>query len=155
MVTDYIYLSDVSNHGWLGYINYITDDPDWPIVYWRNNPWDFVPVEENQLQLENGNYEMLLTQKWNEIFYLDSAYLMVVDHPSDVNVFSTMVEQYLDPEYMGKIYSVSKNPLRPVSAINEIGENVLHQISKIDGYFYSGNQWIDTALLGMIFLGIV
>ena len=136
--TDYIYLTDVSNHGWLGYINYITDNPDWPIVYWRNNPWDFVPVEENQLQLKNGNYDMLLTQKWNEIFYLDSAHMVVVDHSSDVNVFSTMVEQYLDPDYMGKIYTVSKNPLHPISAINERGENVLPKISEIDDSFTPG-----------------
>ena len=136
--TDYVYLTDVSNHGWLGYINYITDNPDWPIVYWRNNPWDFVPVGENQLQLNNGYYNMLLTQKWNEIFYLDSAYMVVVDHSSDVNVFSTMVEQYLDPDYMGKIYSVSKNPLHPISAINERGENVLPIISEIDDSFTPG-----------------
>ena len=136
--TDYIYLTDVSNHGWLGYINYITDNPDWPIVYWRNNPWDFVPVKENQLQLKNGNYDMLLTQKWNEIFYLDSAHMVVVDHSSDVNVFSTMVEQYLDPDYMGKIYTVSKNPLHPISAINERGENVLPKISEIDDSFTPG-----------------
>ena len=136
--TNYIYLTDVSNHGWLGYINYITDNPDWPIVYWRNNPWDFVLVEENQLHLKNGNYDMLLTQKWNEIFYLDSAHLVVVDHSSDVNVFSTMVEQYLDPEYMGKIYTVPKNPLHPISAINERGENVLPKISEIDDSFTPG-----------------
>lgn len=136
--SDFIYLADVSNHGWLGYINYITDDPEWPIVYWRNNPWDYIPIEENQLTLRNGYYEMALTQKWNEIFYLDSTYLMVVDHPLDVNVYSTMVEQYLDPEYMGKIYTVSKNPLQPVSAVNENGEDMLNQISEIDNDFTLG-----------------
>ena len=143
--TDYVYLTDVSNHGWLGYINYITDNPDWPIVYWRNNPWDFVPVGENQLQLNNGYYNMLLTQKWNEIFYLDSAYMVFVDHSSDVNVFSTMVEQYLDPDYMGKIYSVSKNPLHPISAINERGENVLPIISEIDDSFTPGINGLTSA----------
>ncbi len=29
---------------------------------------------------------------------------MVVDHPADTNVYSTMVEQYLDPAYMGKFH---------------------------------------------------
>jgi hypothetical protein len=38
--TDYVYVSEVSNHGWLGYLNYISDAPEWPIVYYRNNPWD-------------------------------------------------------------------------------------------------------------------
>jgi hypothetical protein len=143
--SDFIYLTDVSNHGWLGYINYITDNPDWPIVYWRNNPWDYVPVDANQLQLRNGNYEMVLTQKWNEIFYLDSTYMVVIDHPSDVNVYSTMVEQYLDPDFMGKIYTVLKNPLQPVSAVNEKGENMLPQILEKDGYFTTGINGLQSA----------
>ena len=62
-----------------------------------------------------------------------------------------MVEQYIDPNYMGQIYTVSKNPLKPVSATNEIvtvfnGKvvneynkvDVLAAISKIDGVFTTG-----------------
>jgi hypothetical protein len=142
--TDYVYVADVSNHGWLGYINYVTDDPDWPIVYWRNNPWDYIPLDKTQLQQRNGYYDMTLTQRWNEIFYLDTAYLVVVDHPSDVDVYSTMVEQYLDPAYMGKIYTVSKNPSSPISAVNEKGENVLLQILEIDDVFTPGINGIQS-----------
>ena len=142
--TSYVYVSEVSNHGWLGYINYVTGDPDWPIVYWRNNPWDYIPLDKTQLQPRNGYYDMTLIQRWNEIFYLDVAYMLVVDHPSDVNVYSTMVEQYLDPAYMGKIYTVSKNPLKPISAFNEKGENVLPQIWEIDDVFTPGINGIQS-----------
>ena len=139
--TSLVYVAEISNHGWLGYMNYITDDPEWPIVYWRNNPWDYLKLDKNQLQLVNGTYyEMVLSQRWNEIFYLDAAYLVVVDHPSDVDVYSTGVEQYLDPEYMGKIYTVGKNPLAPVSAFNEKGEDVLSQILYMDGVFTPGSN---------------
>ena len=140
--TEYEYVSDPSNHGWLGYINYINDDGS--ITYYRNNPWDFIPLNSSHLQATNGNYNFTLVQRWNEIFYLDQAYLVAVDHPANVNVYSTMVEQYLDPNYMGKIYTVSKNPLIPVSAINQNGENVLPQISKIDGNFTSGTNGIQS-----------
>lgn len=137
--TSYVYVAEISNHGWLGYMNYITNDPDWPIVYWRNNPWDYLKLDKNQLQLVNGSYyEMVLSQRWNEIFYLDTAYLVVVDHPADVDVYSTGVEQYLDSEYMGKIYTVSKAPLAPVSAFNEKGEDVLSKILHMDGVFTPG-----------------
>ena len=136
--TDYVYVAEVSNHGWLGYINYVTNDPDWPIAYWRNHPWDYVRLGSSQLQPENGYYNMTLTQKWNEIFYLDTAYMVVVDHPTDVNVYSTLVEQYLDPEYMGKIYTVCKTPSTPVSAFNEKGENVLSKIRVADNVFTPG-----------------
>ena len=147
----YDYITEVSNHGWLGYINYVTGDPEWPIVYWRNNPWDYIPLGNMQLQprADTSNdysdyYDIKLTQRWNEIFYLDSAYLMVVDHPSDVNVYSTMVEEYLNPEYMGKIYAVSKNLLIPISAVNEKGENFLPQISTMDGVFTPGVHGIQS-----------
>ena len=140
--TGYEYVSDISNHGWLGYINYINDDGS--ITYYRNNPWDYIPLNSGQLQSTNGNYNLTLVQQWNEIFYLDQAYMMVVDHPANVDVYSTMVEQYLDPNYMGKIYTVSNTPLRPVSAINQNGESVLPQISKIDDVYTSGTNGIQS-----------
>jgi hypothetical protein len=131
--TGYVYVSEVSNHGWLGYINYknSSNGEEVPFTFYKNNPWDYIPLNGNQLALNENAYSLKLTQRWNEIFYLDQAYLMVVDHPADVNVYSTMVEQYLDPNYMGQIYTVSKNPLTPVS-------DVLPQISKIDGVFTPG-----------------
>ena len=134
--TSYVYVAEVSNHGWLGYINYISGDGS--IVFYRNDPWDYIPLDKSQLQPDNGYYNMTLIQRWDEIFYLDSAHMLVVDHPSDVNVYSTMVEQYLDPDYVGQIYTVSKNPLTPISVVNENGEDTLPQISKIDGVFTTG-----------------
>jgi hypothetical protein len=134
--TAYVYVAEVSNHGWLGYINYINEDGT--IIFYRNDPWDYIPLNKTQLQPNDGYYNLNLTQRWDEIFYLDSAYMLAVDHPSDVDVYSTMVEEYLDPNYMGKIYTVSKNPLVPISAINEKDEDVLPLIAKIDDLFTPG-----------------
>jgi len=118
-----IYVGDISNHGWLGYIDCINEDGS--ITYFRNHPWDFVPLNGSQLQATNGNYNLTLIQRWNEVFYVDQTYMMVVDHAPNVDVYSTMVEQYLDPNYMGKIYTVSKNSSIPVSATSQNGDNVL------------------------------
>jgi hypothetical protein len=134
--TNYIYVSEVSNHGWLGYIKNINEDGS--VDFWRNNPWDYIPLDKNELKPTNGYYNLTLIQRWDEIFYLDAAYMLVVDHPADVNVYSTMVEEYLDPNYMGQIYTASKNPLQPISAVNENGEDVLWQILTKDGVFTPG-----------------
>lgn len=135
--TNYIYVSEVSNHGWLGYINHINEDGS--IVFWRNDPWDYLKLDQVQLQPRNNEYyDLTLTQIWDEIFYLDAAYMLIVDHPSDVDVYSTAVEQYIDPDFMGQIYTVSNEPLTPISAVNEKGEDVLPQISTIDGIFTPG-----------------
>lgn len=140
--TSYTFISDVSNHGWLGYIKHINEDGS--IIYYRNDPWDYIPLDSSQLKLTDGNYNLTLVQRWNEIFYLDQAYMVVVDHPANVNVYSTMVEEYLDPNYVGKIYTIDSNPLTPVSAFNEKGENVLPQILKIDDFFTNGTHGIQS-----------
>lgn len=141
--TNYNYVSDVSNHGWLGYIKHVNSDGS--IAFYRNNPWDYVPLDQNQLASNNNVFNLTLIQRWNEIFYLDQAYMVAVDHPTNVNVYSTMVEEYLDPNYMGQIHTVSKNPLTPISAVNEKGENVLAQISKIDNVFTPGINGIQSS----------
>jgi hypothetical protein len=138
-----IYEGDISNHGWLGYINYI--DQDGNVVFWRNNPWDYIPINRTQLSPNaNGNLDLTLIQKSDEIFYLDTAYVKVVDHPSNTDAYSTMVEQYIDPNYMGQVYTVSQNISTPFAAVNQNGENVLPQISKMDGIFTSGTNGINS-----------
>jgi hypothetical protein len=101
--------------------------------------------------LTNGYYLINLTQRWDEIFFLDSAYMVIVDHPADQKVYSTMTEQYIDPNYVGKIYTIMKDPLKPISATNELvtiynGKVVnsygkvdaLSQVSSMDGVFTTG-----------------
>jgi hypothetical protein len=147
--TGYVYVAEVSNHGWLGYTRYMNSDGS--MEYWRNNPEDYLLLNSSQLHPVGGNYNLTLVQRWDEVFFLDSAYMMVVDHPANQSVYSTMVEQYIDPNYMGQIYTVSKNPLTPVSATNELVDIVngtvvssynkvdaLSQISKLDGVFTTG-----------------
>lgn len=138
--TGYVYVAEISNHGWLGYIKWknASRSEDVPFDFYRNNPWDYIPLDKSSLAVTDEGLKLLLLQRWNEIFYLDRAYLVVVDHPADVAVYSTMVEEYLDPAYMGQIYTVSLNPAPPVSAYNEKGENVLPQLSRIDGVFTPG-----------------
>ncbi len=135
--TDYIYITEVSNAGWLGYIDYITGDGN--IVFGGGNPWDHVKLDETQLKTKNENgteyYDIILFQQWNEIFYVDTAYLVVVDHPSTTEVYSTMVN-YVNRGFFGKIYTINEdNLLTPISATNEKGEDMLPQISELDGIF--------------------
>jgi len=219
--TEYVYVTEVSNAGWLGYMDYINENGD--IVFGGGNPWDTIKLDKNQLQLrtesdstvrqgrflsaqfpliivmvagtilalltlnsilaktgksrekkltigtlilalllifqlvavlpfasgmfpsqgttvQDDYYDIILFQQWDEIFYLDAAYLMVVDHPIGTDVYSTMVN-YVNQAFNGEIYTVSKNNLlTPISAYNEKGENVLFQIAQLDGLFTHGNN---------------
>jgi len=136
--TDYVYVTEISNAGWLGYMDYIDENGN--IVFGGGNPWDFIKLDNSQLAPRDGYYDLFLFQQWDEICYLDAAYLMVVDHPIGTDVYSTMVN-YVNQAFNGQIYTVSKNNLlTPISAINEKGEDVLSHISQLDGIFTPGSK---------------
>ncbi len=109
-------------------------------------------LNPNLLALKNvgGNnyYDMTLAQQWDELFYLDTAYMVVVDHPIGTDVYSTM-SNYVNQAFNGQIYTVNpSNLLTPVAATYVFGpagttakgQNVLPQISKLDGTFTPGNS---------------
>ena len=144
--TDYIYVTEVSNAGWLGYIDYIDENGE--IVFGGGNPWDYIKLDASQITTrnsENGDYyDVILRQKWDEIFYLDAAYMMIVDHPANVDVYSTMIN-YINPSFMGQIYTVNKeNVATPVLAFNEKGEDVLPLIANMDGIFTSATNGVES-----------
>ncbi len=148
--TGYAYVTDVSNAGWLGYIGYMTNSGT--IVNVGGNPWDNVKLNPNLMAVKNidgtNYYDMTLFQQADELFYLDAAYLLVVDHPAGTQVYSS-VTNYLNPGMNNQIYTVNQTSITaPVSATyvwgpigtTAKGENVLPQISKIDGVFTPGNS---------------
>ncbi len=134
--TGYSYVTDVSNPGWLGYVGYM--DQNGGIVNSGGNPWDYVKLDKNLVAANNGYFDMTLAQQWDELYYLDSAYLMVVDHPVGTDAYTSMTN-YLNKGSTGQIYTVnSSNLLSPVNATNEKGQNVLSQILQKDGVYTPG-----------------
>jgi hypothetical protein len=136
----YAYASEVSDGtGWLGYLEYF--NPDGTMVFSYNNPSDYIKLNPNQLVAQNGFYNMKIGEFSDEIFYLDSVKLVAIDHPANTDVFSTQstwVYNLTDP---GTIYTVSKEPALPVSAVNGQGQNVLPEISNPDGVYTNATMW--------------
>ncbi len=66
--TGYTYVTDVSNSGWLGYIGYMTSDGT--VVFKDGNPFDYVKLDNNLLTTKNGYFDLMLSQQWDELFYL-------------------------------------------------------------------------------------
>ena len=140
--TGYSYITDVSNSGWLGYIGYINADGS--IVFKGGNPYDYVKIERDLIGSKNECYEFVLTQQWDELFYLDQAYLLAVDHPAGTDAYMSM-SSYLSKGPTGRIYTVnSSNILTPASATNQYGEDVLEQLRTLDGIFTPGINGYDS-----------
>jgi hypothetical protein len=131
--TNYVYRAEVSaGQGYLPY--FVCFGENGTRVFGYSDPWDYIKIDGSQLQPRNGYYDMTLAQKSDEIFYIDTVKLRVVDHSPDVDVYSTMSTREYNLKGLGKIYTVSKNPLTPISAVYG-GENVLAQISNLDGIY--------------------
>jgi len=138
--TNYVYRAEVSDGtGYLGILDYFGENG--AMVFAYSDPWDYIKLDRSQIQPRDGYYDMILTQAWDEISYVDSARLIVVDHLPDADVFSTKGTYIYVLDDLGKIYTVSKNPLTPISAVNGAGEDVLPQISKLDGIQTMGNEF--------------
>ena len=131
--TNYVYRAEVSaGQGYLPY--FVCFGENGTRVFGYSDPWDYIKIDGSQLQPRNDYYDMTLAQKSDEVFYIDTVKLRVVDHSPDVDVISTMSTREYNFEDLGKIYTVSKNPSTPISAIYG-GENVLPQVSNLDGIY--------------------
>jgi hypothetical protein len=136
--TSYSYVTDVSNSGWLGYTECINSDGE--IIFGGGNPYDYVKLDRNILTVrdENGYFDIVLAQQWDELFYLDSVGLIVVDHPVGTDVYTSMTN-YLNKGSTGQIYTTATGVLlMPISAVNEQGQDVLAFILWQDGVFTPG-----------------
>ncbi len=99
-------------------------------------PEDYVKIASGLLKSDNGLYRLRIAQEYDEISYLDQIALMTVDHSVDIDVYLSLLRAENE-----KIYTVNKDLITPISAIDETGENVLPQISEKDGIYTSGNQY--------------
>ncbi len=138
--TNYTYVTEVS--GSVGYLPYfVSFGENGTQIFGYTDPLDYIKLDSRQIQPKNGYYDMTLTQLWDEIYYLDIARLLVVDHSPYVDVLSTLSTKKYKLQDQGTIYTISKNPSTPPSAVNEKGENVLPQISQPDGISTVGTQF--------------
>jgi hypothetical protein len=137
---EYLYTAEISDGtGYLGIFDYFREDGSLSFLY--SDPWDYTKLNSSRIQTKDNYYDMILTQKWDEISYTDSATLVVVDHSPDVDVFSTKATYLYDPEGQGEIYTISKNPDSPLSCVNGEGEDVLPLVLELDGNSTKGNEF--------------
>ncbi len=137
---EYVYTAEISDGtGYLGIFDYFREDGSLSFLY--SVPWDYVKLDASALQLNDGYYDMTIRQNWDEIAYVDSASLVIVEHSPDVDVYSTKATYLYEPEGQGTIYTVSKNPDSPVSCVNGTGHDVLPLVLERDGITTLGNEF--------------
>jgi len=96
-------------------------------------PWEYLLIEGDRLQPEEGTYRLQITEELWEAAYFDQVELIAVDHPSDIDVYSNeKVASSEVPEF--KIHTVS-NPQPIAAASDSHGRDVLSQIEARDDVY--------------------
>ncbi len=92
---------------------------------------EYVRVTGEQLKERDGKLSIRMNNQLEEVIFFDAVKLLAVDHPADTEIYPNEKLLPGPPYTLFEIYSV-KTPRPPVSAIDDKGNNILPQISKID-----------------------
>lgn len=117
----YVFVADLYNRGILA------------VPGFRPQPEDYARIESDQLGPNNGFYRVQLAQEYDEISYLDKVALIAVDHSPDFEIFQSLLKADV-----GRIYTVGKVLISPISATDENGRDVLQKITEKDGIYTAG-----------------
>jgi tetratricopeptide (TPR) repeat protein len=99
---------------------------------------DYLKIPGEQLKEKNGKYSIQVTSELWETIYLDKLALVAVDHPASTDVY--IEEQFSPPPFPGmKLFHVS-NKIKPVSAVDAEGNDVLSSIITHDYKFLADFQ---------------
>jgi len=122
------FITDFLGGGEMGY---------WLAPGMRNtpDPDEYVRIDGSRLQPRDGKYELRVTNELEESLFLDRTELVVIAHPSDVEVHPN--EGLVPDPRPFAIYS-ARAPLLPLTATDERGRNVLERIRHIDRHYVDG-----------------
>lgn len=83
---------------------------------------EYVQIPGGALALENGQYEVRITEELHEVSYLDQVQLIALDHPSDVDVFTN--DKFKSPPFPEfRLFGAARR-VYPVAARDDDGRDV-------------------------------
>lgn len=100
-------------------------------AYVPPNHDELVRIEARQLRPRDGAYELSLTEELREVTYLDRVELLVVDHPTDVEVHPE--ERFTFPPFPAKTIHAVRDVRPLVRATGSDGEDWTAALREIDG----------------------
>ena len=99
-------------------------------TYFPVDHTEYISIPSDALALQNGSYELRITEELAEVSYLDQVQLTAVDHPAGVDVYPN--EKFQAPPFPDlKLYGVERR-IAPVSARDQRGEDVLDLVMHRD-----------------------
>ena len=104
-----------------------------PGVYYPLDCTELTKIEGHQLVVQDGRYELRLTEELREITFADQITLRVVDHPAGLEIIPN--EMFTTPPFPEDKFFAVADQRGPVSAVDDRGQDVLALVLKRDGRF--------------------
>ncbi len=97
---------------------------------------EYVQIPGESLKLENGRYEIRITEELREVSYLDQIKLIAVDHPADTEIYTN--DKFKSPPFPEfRLYGVQKR-FDSTAARDHNGMDVRARLSKRDRVYADG-----------------
>lgn len=97
---------------------------------------EYIQIPGKSLRLAEGHYEVRITEELSEVAYLDEVRLIALDHPSETRVYTN--DKFKSPPFPSfRLFGVQA-PIRPKSARDQSGRDVLRHVQAKDDVYPSG-----------------
>ncbi len=133
---EYELYGDVNGMGGVGYSFDMTVSGGQGRELRQPTSLDYTAIDSSMLVPRDGYYELELVEEQDEITYFDDAELWVIDHSEDVEIYNPEAALCSFEPYLFEpvIHTVS-DPIKPVSATDWNGMDILDVISDRDGIY--------------------
>jgi hypothetical protein len=95
----------------------------------RPDPVEYVRIRGDQLVPNDGRFEIRITNELEETLFADRLQLLVIAHPSEVEVFPN--EGLTEPPKPFRLFAV-RDQRPPARAVDEHGHDVTARLARID-----------------------
>ncbi len=97
---------------------------------------EYIQIPGSALKIENGKYQIHVTEELHEVSYLDKVQLIAVDHPSEVSIYTN--DKFKSPPYPEFRLFGARSEIHPRSAIDDRGEDVTARLKHVDQTYPDG-----------------
>ncbi len=91
---------------------------------------EYIQIPGSALKVENGKYQIHITEELHEVSYLDKVQLIAVDHPSGTNIYTN--DKFKSPPYPEFRLFGARSEIHPVHATDDHGEDVTARLERAD-----------------------
>ena len=108
---------------------------------------EYIQIPGDALKLQDGRYEVRITEELHEVSYLDKVQLIAVDHPSGVEIFTN--DKFKSPPFPEfRLFGVTQR-IYPERATDDQGRNLRSALLRQDRHYATGFTHDFSGVAGM------